>query len=62
LPTAGFIIAVVVYALVAAAASRKFRLEWKALAGLILLVAFCAVVFVEGLGVPMPLLGSWFVN
>ena len=24
------------------------------------LVAFCAVVFVKGLGVPMPLLGSWF--
>jgi len=28
-----------------------------ALAGV---VAFCALVFVKGLGVPMPLLGSWF--
>ena len=24
------------------------------------LVAFCALVFVKGLGVPMPLLGTWF--
>jgi hypothetical protein len=23
---------------------------------------FCALVFVMGLGVPMPLLGSWFGN
>jgi hypothetical protein len=23
------------------------------------LIVFCAIVFVKGLGVPMPLLGSW---
>jgi hypothetical protein len=26
------------------------------------LSAFCAVVFVYGLGLPMPILGSWFVG
>jgi hypothetical protein len=46
--------------LMSAAASSKFRFEWTATAGLIGLIVFCSVVFVKGLGVPMPLLGSWF--
>ena len=45
---------------VSAAASEKFRFEWKAVLGLIVLIAFCALVFVMGLGVPMPLIGTWF--
>jgi hypothetical protein len=28
-------------------------------AALIGLVAFCVIVFVKGLGVPMPLIGTW---
>jgi putative tricarboxylic transport membrane protein len=24
------------------------------------LTLFCALVFIEGLGIPLPLLGSWF--
>jgi Tripartite tricarboxylate transporter TctB family len=62
LPRAGLVAALVVLALVAASASEKFRFEWKAVAGLVGLVAFCALVFVKGLGVPMPLVGSWFAG
>jgi hypothetical protein len=58
--TAGFVVALIVLALTSAAASRHFRLELRATAGLLLLVALCALVFVEGIGVPLPLLGSWF--
>ena len=60
LPTAGLIVAMTVLVLMSAAASEKFRFEWKATAGLVALVVFCSLVFVKGLGVPMPLLGSWF--
>ena len=57
---AGLIIALLALVLVSAAASEKFRFEWMAILGLIVLIAFCALVFVMGLGVPMPLLGTWF--
>ena len=60
LPTAGLIIAMLVLVLMSAAASEKFRFEWGATAGLVGLVVFCSLVFVLGLGVPMPLIGSWF--
>ena len=56
--TAGLPIAMVVLVLLSAAASAKFAFEWRATAGLVALVVFCALVFVKGLGVPMPLLGS----
>jgi hypothetical protein len=62
LPRAGLIVALLVLVLLSASASERFRFEWKAAAGLVLLVAFCALVFVKGLGVPMPLLGSWFAS
>jgi hypothetical protein len=56
---AGLVIAVPVMVMVSAYASPQF--EWKssvllAIGGTI----FCSVVFVLGLGVPMPILGSWF--
>jgi MFS-type transporter involved in bile tolerance (Atg22 family) len=57
---AGLIIALVVLILGSAAASAKFRFEWKAMAAAIGLIAFCVLVFVKGLGLPIPLLGSWF--
>jgi uncharacterized membrane protein YhhN len=60
LPTAGLIVAMVVMVLLSAAASEKFHFEWMATAALVALVVFCSLVFVKGLGVPMPLLGSWF--
>jgi hypothetical protein len=57
---AGLIIALVAQILVAASASHYFKLEWKAAGLLVVLVTFCALVFAKGLGVPMPLLGTWF--
>jgi glucan phosphoethanolaminetransferase (alkaline phosphatase superfamily) len=55
----GLIVALVVLCLVSAAASQFFKFEWKAAVMLVVLVAFCALVFAKGLGVPMPLLGTW---
>jgi hypothetical protein len=60
LPTAGLVVALAVLILTSAFASQHFRLDPKAIAGLILLVAFCTLVFVKALGVPLPLVGSWF--
>lgn len=60
LEPAGLIVALFAVCLVSAVASAHFRLEWRASAALVGLVAFCAIVFVEVLRVPMPLLGTWF--
>jgi hypothetical protein len=60
LPRAGVLIALPCLIVVSALASRNSRLDATSIAALIGLVAFCVVVFVKGLGVPMPLIGSWF--
>jgi hypothetical protein len=60
LERAGLVVSLIVLVLVSAAGSRSFRLDAKAGLGLVVFVAICALVFVKGLGVPMPLLGSWF--
>jgi hypothetical protein len=60
LPHVGFVIALAILITVSAAASAKFRFEWRGLLGFVALLAFCALVFVLGLGLPLPLLGSWF--
>ena len=60
LPYAGVLIALPVLMLVGAAASRHFRIEPRAIIGMFVLSGACALVFVIGLGVPMPLLGSLF--
>jgi len=57
---AGLVPALVALILVSAAASHRFRIDWRALALMGALVAFCALVFVKGLGLPLPLLGPWF--
>ena len=62
LERAGLVIALIVLILGSASASAKFRLEWKALALAALLIAFCVLVFIKGLGLPMPLLGTWFTR
>ena len=59
---AGFVIALLALALISAMASQNFRLEVRAVAGLLLLIGLCALVFVKGLGLPLPLLGSWFAS
>jgi Tripartite tricarboxylate transporter TctB family len=60
LARAGVLIALPCLIVVGALASRNSRLDATAIAALIGLVAFCVVVFVKGLGVPMPLIGTWF--
>lgn len=56
---AGLIAAILVLVLLSSRASIKFNwAQSLALAGG--LIAFCALVFVKGLGVPLPLLGAWF--
>jgi hypothetical protein len=59
LPRAGVVIALLVLCLVSAAASTQFRFDWKATGGLFVLITFCVLVFVKGLGVPMPITGTW---
>jgi hypothetical protein len=56
---AGLIIALPVLVLTSAYASREFRWRQSALlaAGL---TVFCALIFLKGLGVPIPLVGPWF--
>jgi hypothetical protein len=56
----GILIALPCLIVVSALASRKSQLDVTSVAALIGLVAFCVVVFVKGLGVPMPLIGTWF--
>ena len=60
LPTAGVVVALTCLITVGALASRNTRLDVTSIAALIGIVAFCVIVFVKGLGVPMPLLGTWF--
>jgi hypothetical protein len=60
LARAGLVIALIVLILGSASASAKFRFEWKAALAAIGLITFCVLVFLKGLGLPIPLLGSWF--
>lgn len=60
LPRAGLIIALAVLIVGSASASEKFRIELKAALAAVALIAFCVLVFVKALGLPMPLLGTWF--
>jgi hypothetical protein len=59
---AGLLVALVALVLVTAAASARFRPEPRALGLMAALVAFCALVFVKALGLPVPLLGAWFAR
>ncbi len=59
---AGLVPALVALILVSASASARFRLEWRASVLMLALIAFCALVFVKGLGLPLPLLGPWFAG
>lgn len=58
---AGLLVALPLLIIISAHASAHFN--W--LRTLLLaagLTAFCSLVFIKGLGIPMPLLGSWFGN
>jgi fumarate reductase subunit C len=56
----GVLIALPCLIIVSALASRQSRINATSVSALVGMVAFCVVVFVKGLGVPMPLLGTWF--
>jgi hypothetical protein len=59
LRTAGLPVAIVVLVLVSGLASIHFR--WVSFVLLAVgLAAFCSLVFIQGLGLPMPLVGWWF--
>ncbi|MCR2745866.1 tripartite tricarboxylate transporter TctB family protein [Limnobacter parvus] len=56
---AGFAIAVMLVFIISAAASKFFN--WKFTLGIAFGSAiFCSLLFVKGLGVPLPIFGSWF--
>lgn len=59
---AGLPLALTVLLLVSASASEHFAMSTRSLAALVALVAVCTLVFAEGLGVPMPLVGSWLLT
>lgn len=56
----GLILALAALLLVAPAAARSFRYTVSGALAAVALIAFCAVVFVEALGLPLPLIGTWF--
>ena len=56
---AGMIVSIIVMLLISSFASVRFR-PVPAVLLAVGITAFCALVFVRGLGVPMPLVGSWF--
>ena len=56
---AGLVIALPVLVIISSYASIRFR--WKySLVLAVGLTIFCILVFLKGLGVPLPILGSWF--
>lgn len=56
---AGLIVAVLILVMVGTYASRFFR--WGAAVALAAgMAAFCVLVFVKALGMPIPMLGPWF--
>ena len=55
----GVLVALPCLIVISALASRNSRIDVTSILALIGLVAFCVIVFVKGLGVPMPLIGTW---
>jgi hypothetical protein len=56
---AGLAVAIPLLVIISALASSRFR--WRAtLIMAVGLTIFCAVVFVKGLGIPLPIIGPWF--
>ena len=55
---AGLVVALPLLVVMSASASKRFR--WRtALIMAAVLTIFCSVVFVEGLGIPLPIVGPW---
>ena len=60
LPGAGMVIALIILTLGCATASNRFCLDRTNILITAGLTVFCVLVFVKGLGLPMPILGTWF--
>ena len=58
---AGLLIAMPVLVIVSAYASHKFSWRTSIIMAIVLTVS-CILVFLKGLGIPLPILGSWFGN
>jgi hypothetical protein len=56
---AGMVVAGVALLVLSASASAKFRFQWLPFAGAIALSAGCALLFISGLGLPIPVVGPW---
>jgi putative tricarboxylic transport membrane protein len=56
---AGLIVALPVLVIISSLASTRFRWRYS-LALAAGLTVFCILIFRQGLGVPLPILGSWF--
>jgi len=55
---AGLVVALPLLVIIGAYASTRFR--WRsALISAVGLTIFCAIVFIKGLGIPMPIIGPW---
>jgi hypothetical protein len=52
--------ALVIMILTAASASDEFRFDVKALIGIVVFVTACCLIFRVFLGMPVPILGTWF--
>lgn len=57
---AGLIIALAALLLTAPMAAKPFVYSVRGALAAVALIASCAVVFVVGLGLPLPLIGNWF--
>ena len=55
----GLVLSLIVLVVVSAYASRRFKLKTSVLLA-VGLAAFCVLVFIKGLGIPLALLGRWF--
>lgn len=56
----GLVIALIALCGISFRASSSFRIDARTIGGLALFACFCALVFVKGLGLPMPIFGSLF--
>jgi hypothetical protein len=59
LPRMGAFVALCALSVISAMASNEFKFEPRATLGLVGLILICVLIFVNGLGVPMPVLGTW---
>lgn len=60
LPKLGLIFALPALVGISSLGSEQSEYNLKAVLALVALTAFCILVFVKGLGVPMPIFGAWF--